>query len=430
MSGNRLLQFRNWFTRNRRRIVISRFDRHVRRIDFPAGYFRESKPAGFLCRSLQEQSIPPAKPNLRWKRTETTISLETISTTVSNSAAEQRGKRLCAAMGVRSSSARPRANPGWRLVEGCRIAWEATPSGANDAQPVVCLHSAGAGSREFRPLLDRRPSGSRLILLDWPGHGRSDSLATSSRDPAPLFSVDFCASLLHNLLRQLGIEKPILLGSGFGAAVAIRYAAESPGSVQGLVLCQPAGLVPPSSAGPYSQRGKRGVRRLLRRMQRFVPGKPGRGSQFAAHRQALRMEALRPTMLAIRAAAAESLEQSAPSLRTALESLSCPTLFALSHDNREYPLRRYMALLDPSLAWATQHQFTVFAGAFHPLWDEPDRFSQALTSFVQAQLPVGRHTHAWLLHAVDSPTDGNNLWKCVHPDCSAERILPAGINAN
>jgi hypothetical protein len=111
-----------------------------------------------------------------------------------------------------------------------------------------------------------------------------------------------------------------------------------------------------------------------------------------------------------------------------LAQLSCPALFALSHASREYPLRKYLALLEPSLAWEPRHQFTVFAGAFHPLWDEPERF--ALSSFVQAQRPVERHTHAWMNYAIDWPTKDNNLWKCVHPDCVAERVLAAGQNAN
>jgi hypothetical protein len=135
-------------------------------------------------------------------------------------------------------------------------------------------------------------------------------------------------------------------------------------------------------------------------------------------------------MQSMRAAAKDSAERASVGLRKALDSLSCPALFALSHASREYPLRKYLALLDPSLAWAPRHQFTVFAGAFHPLWDEPERFALALSSFVQALLPVEQHTHAWMIYATDWPTKDNNLWKCVHPDCVAERVLPTGQNAN
>jgi pimeloyl-ACP methyl ester carboxylesterase len=349
--------------------------------------------------------------------------LEAASETGHPSPTSQRARTLRAAMGVRAPS-------GWCEVDGCRVAWEETQTADESAQAILCLHAAGTGSREFRPLTHRCPVGSRLIFVDWPGHGRSEEPPLESGGNTPQLTIESCATILQTLLNQLGIDMPILLGSGFGAAVALRFAADHPGQVRGLVLCLPAGLVPTSATEPFSQRGKRGVGRLLRRMKSSVPANTGKDTTIAARRQALRMEALRPAMQSLRAAAKESADRSLASLQKALDSLSCPALFALSHASREYPLRKYLALLDPSLAWTPKHQFTVFAGAFHPLWDEPERFALALTSFVQAQLPVEKHTHAWLIHAVDWPTKDTNLWKCVHPDCAAERALPAGQNAN
>jgi pimeloyl-ACP methyl ester carboxylesterase len=351
------------------------------------------------------------------------VSLERTSETALQSAASPRAQSLRAAMGVRSTCA-------WCEVDGCRIAWEETQSGDKDAQPVLCLHAAGTGSREFRPLLKRCPAGVRFILVDWPGHGRSGDLPSENGESAPPLTIESCATILNSLLHQLGIQRPILLGSGFGAAVAIRYASDHPEQVLGLVLCLPAGLVSANRAEPFSQPGKRGAARLLRRMKNFAPANTGKEMAIAARRQALRTEALRPGMQSIQAAAKDSTESASGGLRKALDSLSCPAIFALSQDSREYPLRRYLALLDPSLAWAPQHQFTVFAGAFNPIWDEPERFALALSSFVQAHLPVERHTHAWMIHAIDWPTKDNNLWKCVHPDCVAERVLPTGQNAN
>ncbi|WP_263353035.1 alpha/beta fold hydrolase [Acidicapsa acidisoli] len=318
---------------------------------------------------------------------------------------------------------------GSSLVNGCRIAWEKTPSEDDAAQIVICLHDAGTGGREFQPLVKRCPPGSRMLLVDWPAHGRSGDPA---RDAAgtPALTIESCAAIIESLIQQLDIERPILLGSGFGAAAAIHFAANHPGEVLGLVLSLPAGLVSPSGAGPFSQRGKRGVGRLLRRMQNASASRIGKEAEAAARRQALRTEALRPAMLPIRAAAATSLARAKASLRKAVDSLSCPALFALSRDSQECPVRKYLALLDPSLALATQHQFTVFAGAFNPIWEEPDRFAIALASFIQARLPVEKHTHAWLLFEVDWPTKDNNLWRCVHPDCVAERVLPTGRDAN
>jgi hypothetical protein len=135
-------------------------------------------------------------------------------------------------------------------------------------------------------------------------------------------------------------------------------------------------------------------------------------------------------MASQRVSASASLTQSQSSPRTALESLPVPILFALSRESKAYPLRKYLALLDPLLAKAPQYRFTVFAGDFHPIWDEPARFAQALTGFIQAQLPLEKHRHAWLLTAVDWPTQNTNLWKCVHPECPEELILTTGQNPN
>jgi len=340
-------------------------------------------------------------------------------------------------MGVRSGHSNAEKSSemqGWCAVDGCHIAWDEVPGGDKSMQAIVCLHSAGSGSREFWPLFDRRPPGSRLILIDWPGHGRSGDLPLDATGTRPPLTVEFCARVVEKLLNQLrdrlGSSRPVLLGSGFGAAVAIRFASDHPESVLGLVLSQPAGLVAAGKASPFSQRGRRGVHRLLQRMRRIAHDTPALSDELPARRQALRMEALRTAMQPIRRETRESLERAAPSLRQAIESLTCPTLFALSRDSREYLLRSYMKLLDPSLAWATHHQFAVLPGTFNPIWDEPERFSIALASFIQAQVPIEKHTHAWLLSAVDFPTRGSNQWKCVHPDCDAERLLPEGLDAN
>jgi len=342
--------------------------------------------------------------------------LETISKP-RRDASDRKGLR--AAIGIRSPN-------GWCEIDGCQIAWQEVGGHERRTQPILCLHAAGSGSREFHPLLNHRMIGSRLIFVDWPGHGRSDGFPEGSGQK---LTVEYGATMLQRLIGQLEIEQPILLGSGFGAAAAIRFAADFPHQALGLVLCQPSGLVASNSSGS-SRQGNRGLRTMLRRIEKYAPGKAGSQLTLAAKRQALRIEILKPIMRSAVAVARKSLERSSATLRSALESLTIPALFALLHDSLEYPLSRYIALLEPSMAWAPRHQFTVFEGAFNPIWDEPKRFSQMLTGFVQARLPLENHTHAWMISAVDWPTKDNNLWKCVHPECGAERVLPAGKNAN
>jgi pimeloyl-ACP methyl ester carboxylesterase len=193
--------------------------------------------------------------------------------------------------------------------------------------------------------------------------------------------------------------------------VALHYAAHHPAEVMGLVLCQPAGLIAPRKGG------------TVKASASATAGSP-------AWRQAQRIQIVKPAMQAINAEIDRSLHTSEAALRAALRSLPCPILFALSRAGRVYPLNQYLSLLDPLLALAPQHRFTVFTGSFHPVWDEPDRFAQALNSFLQALLPLSQHRHAWQLSAVDWPTRTMNLWKCVHPDCPGEQVLTEGQNPN
>jgi pimeloyl-ACP methyl ester carboxylesterase len=348
---------------------------------------------------------------------------------------DARVRGLREAMGVRSPH-------GWLTVEDGEVAWEEIRSNPAElhpdrqGQPVICLHDAGNGSREFRLLAQHCPTGARLILLDWPGHGRSRNIAraretANAPTDSPTDSNDLqltlerCTRVVHSVVNQLGLRRPILLGSGFGAAVAIQFAAEHPRRVLGLVLCQPAGLFPEV----WKRRGavSAGWSLLARRFGRWRQKTPLTPTQRQSHRVGL----MGPAVLwEVIAEAASSLQGSVTSLRAALETLPCPVLFAFSRDSRAFPLKKYLALLDPLLKTAPQHRFTVFTGRYSPLWDEPARFAQALCGFVQAQLPLQEHQHAWLLTAVDWPARGVNLWKCVHPECREEHVLPAGEDAN
>jgi len=323
-----------------------------------------------------------------------------------------RSHGLRATLGVRSPA-------GWlSLSDGSLTAWRQFPARDTQGQPIVCLHSIGSGSREFHPLLDHLPAGCRLILIDWPGHGRSES---EQPPTLALPLVERTANHLHSVINQLGLKRPILLGTRFGGAVALRYAADHPARILGLVLCQPAGLISADKEHSLASKAALQFRKLLPKSS--MPISP-------AQRQALRVRAVRPEMLPVLAESQVALQRAQLNLPAALRTVPCPILFAFSRSNPEFKLKKYLSLLDPLLAAAPQHTFTVFNGSQNPIWDEPVRFAQALTSFVQAQLPLHLHHHAWQLTAVDWPTADSNLWKCVHPACPEERVVTSGENPN
>lgn len=103
--------------------------------------------------------------------------------------------------------------------------------GVRDGLPVVFLHGGpGSGCKvHHRSFFD--PARYRIILIDQRGAGRSI--------PQGELRHNTTADLLHDLewLRQrLGVDRWLLFGGSWGAALALLYAQQHPAKVSGLVL--------------------------------------------------------------------------------------------------------------------------------------------------------------------------------------------------
>jgi pimeloyl-ACP methyl ester carboxylesterase len=96
---------------------------------------------------------------------------------------------------------------------------------------VLCLHDAGGNGAVFAGVLDALDSaGHSPVAYDQPGHGRSGGLDS-------LGAIDAMATHARAVADGLGIERPVLVGEGMGAAVALELAAAEPGWPRALVLC-------------------------------------------------------------------------------------------------------------------------------------------------------------------------------------------------
>lgn len=101
-------------------------------------------------------------------------------------------------------------------------------------ETVVMLHGSGPGAsgwanfnRNITPLTD---AGYRVILLDCPGWGKSDSIVnTGSRS-------DLNARILKSVADQLDLEKIHILGNSMGGHSAVAYTLANPERVGKLVL--------------------------------------------------------------------------------------------------------------------------------------------------------------------------------------------------
>lgn len=96
---------------------------------------------------------------------------------------------------------------------------------------IVLIHGASGNLRDMEfslvgPLSDE----TRVIAFDRPGHGWSDRTSHPAiADPAVQ------AKAIRNALKNLGIEKPVLLGHSWGGSVVAAYALQWPDEIAGIL---------------------------------------------------------------------------------------------------------------------------------------------------------------------------------------------------
>ena len=120
-------------------------------------------------------------------------------------------------------------------VNGSRIHYVHVPAPADATlPPVVFIHGASANLKDqmlpLRPLLDGR---AEMLFFDRPGHGWSERGADNENPIAQ-------ARTIARLMREVGIEKAVIVGHSFGGGVAATFAFEHPGMTAGLVLVSAA----------------------------------------------------------------------------------------------------------------------------------------------------------------------------------------------
>jgi pimeloyl-ACP methyl ester carboxylesterase len=104
--------------------------------------------------------------------------------------------------------------------------------GHGEGAPVVLLHGNGSMVEDFltSPLPALLARERRVVLFDRPGCGHSE------RPRGQPWTPEKQAEVLITAFRQLGLERPIVLGHSWGTLVALAMALEHPEMVGGLVL--------------------------------------------------------------------------------------------------------------------------------------------------------------------------------------------------
>lgn len=125
---------------------------------------------------------------------------------------------------------------------GVRIHY--TAEGRRDGRTLVLVHGFAASVHAWRPWVERLSADYRLIAIDLPGHGLTETPAGYRA------SLEGNAALVDALATHLGVDRFVLAGNSMGGAVSIAFAMKHAARLDGLVLVDAAGWPGERNAGP------------------------------------------------------------------------------------------------------------------------------------------------------------------------------------
>lgn len=119
-----------------------------------------------------------------------------------------------------------------------RLHYRDHPAGEQaDLHPVVFLHGASSNLNDLEaPLAPLLKGRARLIFFDRPGHGWS----SRQKEDGAMATPSGQAAAISQALRDLGVEKAVVVGHSLGGAVAAAFAVNHPDQLAGVVFLAPA----------------------------------------------------------------------------------------------------------------------------------------------------------------------------------------------
>lgn len=116
---------------------------------------------------------------------------------------------------------------------------------AGQGRPVLCLHTAGADTRQWRHLMNDRgvTDNHRLIAFDMPWHGKSLPPEGFQTQEYLLTTETYIATVLA-VMDGLGLERPILAGCSMGGRIALQLAAQHAGRFAGFIAIEASDFQP------------------------------------------------------------------------------------------------------------------------------------------------------------------------------------------
>lgn len=114
-------------------------------------------------------------------------------------------------------------------------------------EPLVLVHGVTHRRQAWYPVLDRLAEHREVVLVDLPGHGRSDPLVTDGR---PVSEV--VGELFRAFLSEQGLDRPHVAGYSLGGRVALEAGAR--GDARSVTAFSPAGFWRTDAEFAYTRR--------------------------------------------------------------------------------------------------------------------------------------------------------------------------------
>ena len=116
---------------------------------------------------------------------------------------------------------------------------------AGQGIPLLCLHTAGADSRQYRHLLNDAgvTSKYRVVAFDLPYHGRSNPPDKWWLRKYKLKTVDYVAQI-RAVWKALELTRPVVLGCSMGGAIVLKLAADYQHELRGIVGLETSAYAP------------------------------------------------------------------------------------------------------------------------------------------------------------------------------------------
>ena len=114
----------------------------------------------------------------------------------------------------------------------CRLYFEEAGRGI----PLLCLHTAGADSRQYRHLMldDAVTAHYRTIAFDMPWHGKSFP-PPGYQDEEYRLTTDAYTEAILAVADALELDRPVLLGCSIGGRIVLNIAARHAGRFRALI---------------------------------------------------------------------------------------------------------------------------------------------------------------------------------------------------